>query len=60
MVHDAVQIFARAMEEMENNESGVETAPQSCKQPSPWEYGMRIVEYMKMVSHGKDDNQLNR
>lgn len=48
VVHDAVQIFAAAMKEMERG-PGVITQPLSCKQAGHWEYGMRIVEFMKMV-----------
>lgn len=49
VVHDAVKIFATALREM-HSEDEVITQHMSCQQPSEWRHGLRIVEYMKMVS----------
>ncbi|XP_059618967.1 glutamate receptor ionotropic, kainate 2-like [Phlebotomus argentipes] len=52
VVHDAVRAFAAALQELDSSEE-IFAVPMSCKHPSQWPHGLRIVNYMKLkTEHG--------
>jgi hypothetical protein len=48
LFHDAVKLFATAVRELDATEE-ITPSRTSCKHPSQWADGLRIVNYMKVV-----------
>lgn len=46
---DSVRLFATAVRELDSLDA-IEATKINCKQPTPWEHGSRIINYMKLVS----------
>lgn len=49
LFHDAVRMFASSIGELDATQE-ISATPISCRHPKQWEHGLRIVNYMKVVS----------
>lgn len=47
---DAVRLFATAVRELDETDP-IEPTEISCKKPSQWEHGNRLLNFMRLVSY---------